>query len=117
MSTRARGRRRGQPARSGGIESGAQPPALASGLALRLLITTLAASGMPVTGLMLTRRQAVLLLPDGRVVRCWGGWLLWQTGKVSGQGRPLHTLHCLHDVAGAVRRLAQTGLSPSAGQA
>jgi hypothetical protein len=92
---------------AGEIESAAPAPALASSLALKVLITRLAAGGLPLAGMMLTRWQAVLLLPDGRVVRCCCGWLVWQIDKVSSQSRPLHTVHSLQDAAGAVRRLTQ----------
>jgi hypothetical protein len=102
---------------TGGIEPTIPASVLASELALKQLVNRLAAGGLPLTGMMLTRWQAMLILRDGRVMWCCCGWLLWRTGKVSSRGRPLHTLHSVHDPAGAVRRLTQTGPSPSAGLA
>lgn len=74
---------------------------------LRVLHDELAACGLPLTGMLLTRLQAVLMLPGGLVVRCWGSWLIWPAGRPSVCGRPLHTIHPTADPAGAARRLAQ----------
>jgi histidine kinase-like protein len=45
------------------------------------------------------------LLAGGLAVRYCCGWLVWPAGRLSRQGRPLHTLHSAHDPAGAARRL------------
>jgi hypothetical protein len=59
-----------------------------------------------------------LILPGGLAIRYGCGWLGWPTGRISQRGRPLHTLHGAHDVAGAARRLARTpAASTVSGQA
>jgi hypothetical protein len=81
---------------------------MAPGQALIALLTELAARGLPVTGMTITRLQGTLSLADGQVVRYCCGWLLWSAGRSSYCGRPLHTLHNAHDAAGAARRLSQS---------
>jgi hypothetical protein len=75
---------------------------------LRALAGELAARGLPLTGMRLTRLQATMTLCNGTAVWYCTGWLLWQTGQTSRRGRPLFTLHRADDAAGAARRLAAT---------
>ena len=77
------------------------------GPALIALLGELDVCGLRVSGMVITRLQGTLTLPDGLLVRYSCGWLVWPTGRPSCQGRPLHTLHSVHDLAGAARRLAQ----------
>jgi hypothetical protein len=74
----------------------------------RVLSGELAARGVPLAGMRLTRLQATMVLSNGMAVWYCTGWLLWQTGRSSRRGRPLFTLHRSDDPAGAARRLAAT---------
>jgi hypothetical protein len=76
------------------------------GRALIALLAELAACGLPVAGMTITRLQGTLTLPGGPVVRYCCGWLVWPTDRSSHRGRPLCTLHSAHEPAGAARRLA-----------
>ena len=88
-------------------QPGGRPVTLTPGGALLALLGELAACGLPVTGMNLTRLQGTLTLPGGLTVSYCCGWLAWPAGRPSGRGRPLHTLHNAHDPAGAARRLAR----------
>ena len=88
-------------------QPGGRPVTLTPGGALIALLGELAACGLPVTGMNLTRLQGTLTLPGGLAVSYCCGWLAWPAGRPSGRGRPLHTLHNAHDPAGAARRLAR----------
>lgn len=68
----------------------------------------LAARGVSLSVMNLTRLQGTLTLRGGVAVRYSCGWLAWPTGRISQRGQPLHTLHDVHDAAGAARRLAST---------
>lgn len=83
--------------------------AAAPGPALVALLGELDARGLPACGMMITRLQGTLTLPDGLVVRYCCGWLVWPAGRPSSRGRPLHILHSVHDPAGAARRLTRYG--------
>jgi hypothetical protein len=54
----------------------------------------------------ITRLQGSVTVGGGLQVRYSCGWLIWSAGRLSQQGRPLHTLHNAHDPAGAAKRLA-----------
>jgi len=83
-----------------------KPQEPAPGLVLAALRDGLAASGVTVTGMTLTRLRGTLNLTGGFSVECRSGWLWWQSGRLSGNGRPLHAIHPATDPAGAARRLA-----------
>jgi hypothetical protein len=85
------------------------PTAMTPGRALAALLAELAACGVPVTGMIITRLQGTLTLPGGPVVCYCCGWLVWPTDRSSHRGRPLNALHSAHDPAGAARRLALPG--------
>jgi hypothetical protein len=94
------------------------PIAGTPGGALIALLRELTARGLAPAGMSLSRLEGTLILPGGLAIRYGCGWLGWPTGRTSQQGRPLHTLHEAHDVAGAARRLARTpAASAVAGQA
>lgn len=87
----------GTAARSPGRPSSAQ--------ALAALRTELAASGVTVTGMTLTRLNGTLTLPGDFSVTYLSGWLWWQPGRLSSRGRPLHAIHPAGDPVGATRRI------------
>jgi hypothetical protein len=87
------------------LRSGELAAALAPGRALAALRAELAACGIPVSGMTITRLHGTAFLPAGLVVRYCCGWLLWPTGRQSLRGRSLHCLHSARDPAGAARRL------------
>ncbi len=76
------------------------------GWALIALHAELAARGLPAADMTITRLNGILTIAGGQAVRYCCGWLLWPAGRLSRQGRPLHTLHSAQDPAGAARRLA-----------
>ena len=78
------------------------------GGALIGLLRELTVRGVEPAGMSLSRLGGTLILPGGLAIRYGCGWLGWPTGRVSQRGRPLHTVHGAHDVAGAARRLART---------
>ncbi len=98
-------------------QPGGRPVPPAPGRALIALLGELAARGLPVTGMCLTRLQGTLTLPGGLAVSYCCGWLAWPSGRPSGRGRPLHTLHNAHDPAGAARRLAGCARGRAGGSA
>jgi hypothetical protein len=101
------------------MNSRSQPPAthvLPWG-ALTALLGELNACGLHATGMVITRLQGTLTLPGGVTVQCCSGWLVWSTGRASRQGRPLHTLHSVHDPSGAARRLAVLAQHPDSNTA
>ena len=87
------------------LRSGDLPAALTPGRALAALRAELAACGIPVSGMTITRLQGRAVLPAGLVVGYSCGWLLWPAGRQSLRGRSLHCLHSARDPAGAARRL------------
>jgi hypothetical protein len=88
-------------------EPASQAATMTPGRALIALLAELAACGLPVAGMTITRLQGTLTLPGGPVVRYCCGWLVWPAGRPGHRGRPLRTLHSAHDPAGAARGLAQ----------
>src|ERR1039457_1335088 len=88
-------------------EPASQAATMTPGRALIALFAELAACGLPVAGMTITRLQGTPTLPSGPVVRYCCGWLVWPSGRPGHRGRPLRTLHSAHDPAGAARGLAQ----------
>jgi len=74
--------------------------------ALARLRAELAARGVDMAGMTVTRWQGVLVLAGGPGVRYCRGWLFWPAGRLSRRGRPLCAVHSAGDPAGAARRLA-----------
>lgn len=98
-------------------EPGGQRHAGTPGGTLIALLRELTARGLAPAAMSLSRLEGTLILPGGLAIRYGCGWLSWPTGRISQRGRPLHTLHGAHDVAGAARRLARTpAASTVAGQ-
>lgn len=83
------------------------PIAGTPGGSLIALVRELTAHGVAPVGMSLSRLEGTLILPGGLAIRYGCGWLGWPTGRTSQQGRPLHTLHGTHDLAGAARRVAR----------
>jgi hypothetical protein len=83
------------------------PIAGTPGGSLIALVRELTAHGVAPVGMSLSRLEGTLILPSGLAIRYGCGWLGWPTGRTSQQGRPLHTLHGTHDLAGAARRVAR----------
>ena len=72
---------------------------------LAALRKELAARGVTTGGMVATRLQATLALPDGPTVTCRGGWLTW---PVPGPGHHVGSACAVHwadDLAGATGRL------------
>jgi hypothetical protein len=90
------------------VEPGGRGHSGTAGGALIALLRELTARGLAPAGMSLNRLEGSLILPGGLAIRYGCGWLGWPTGRTSERGRPLHTLHGAHDVAGAARRLART---------
>jgi hypothetical protein len=90
------------------VEPGGLGQAGTPGGALIGLLRELTVRGVEPAGMTLSRLGGTLILPGGLAIRYGCGWLGWPTGRVSQRGRPLHTVHGAHDVAGAARRLART---------
>lgn len=113
-------RRRRTPARPDlalAVEPGGPGQAGTPGGTLIELLRELTARGLAPAGMSLSRLEGTLILPGGLAIRYGCGWLGWPTGRTSQRGRPLHTLHGAHDVAGAARRLARSPARAVAGQA
>lgn len=84
---------------------------------LRALLEELSTCGVPLAGVTLTRLQVTLVFANGRVAWCCGAWLAWPTGRAGSRGRPLYTLHSIHDAARAAARLTQLARSAAECQA
>lgn len=86
--------------------TGAGPELTPPGRALGALRGELAARGVVIAGMTITRLHGMLTLDDGLGVGYCHGWLFWPAGRVSRGGRPLYAVHRAGDPAGAARRLA-----------
>jgi hypothetical protein len=80
------------------------------GQVLAELRAALAARGVSIDGMTISRLHGVLTPASGPPVRYACGWLAWSAGRLSHRGRPLYAVHSADDPAGAARRLV--GSSP-----
>jgi predicted transcriptional regulator len=93
------------PGLSGAGWPGSMPPAQV----LDGLRTELAAQGVTTGGMVATRLQATLSLPDGPAITCRAGWLSWPEQSPARGSPPAWAVHWAGDLAGATGRLASPG--------